>query len=85
MYNLDELQTLRFAMTEVPEVGGQPGAYEEKWAQWFLERSFFRDFVYRNPRKRPSDFLRLTTFEGRTLWYASSPGHFSNRRILSMA
>ena len=27
MFNLDELQTLRFAMTEVPEVGGQLGAY----------------------------------------------------------
>jgi len=50
MFNLDVLQTLRFAMPEVPEVGGQPGAYEEKWGQWFLERSFFRDFVYRNPR-----------------------------------
>ncbi len=37
-------------MSEVPEIGGQPGAYEEKWGQWFLERSFFRDFVYRNPR-----------------------------------
>ncbi len=36
-------------MTEVPEVGGKPGDYEEKWSQWFLERSFFRDFVYRNP------------------------------------
>ena len=39
-------------MSEVPNVGGQPGAYEEKWAQWFLEQSFFRDFVYRNPRGR---------------------------------
>ena len=33
-----------------PEIGGQPGDYEERWAQWFLEQSFFRDFVYRNPR-----------------------------------
>jgi hypothetical protein len=39
-------------MSEVPKIGGQPGAYEEKWTQWFLERSFFRDFVYRNPRGR---------------------------------
>lgn len=39
-------------MSEVPKVGGQPGTYEEKWSQWFLERSFFRDFVYRNPRGR---------------------------------
>lgn len=37
-------------MSEVPKIGGQPGTYEEKWSQWFLERSFFRDFVYRNPR-----------------------------------
>lgn len=37
-------------MSEVPKVGGQPGTYEEKWSQWFLERSFFRDFIYRNPR-----------------------------------
>ena len=37
-------------MSEVPKVGGQPGTYEKKWSQWFLERSFFRDFVYRNPR-----------------------------------
>jgi hypothetical protein len=46
----DKLSRLRFSMSEVPKVGGQPGIYEEKWAQWFLERSFFRDFVYRNPR-----------------------------------
>jgi hypothetical protein len=37
-------------MTSPPEVGGQPGDYEERWAQWFLEQSFFGDFVYRNPR-----------------------------------
>jgi hypothetical protein len=37
-------------MTDPPEVGGQPGDYEERWAQWFLEQSFFRDFIYRNPR-----------------------------------
>jgi len=37
-------------MSEIPKIGGQPGTYEEKWSQWFLERSFFRDFVYRNPR-----------------------------------
>ena len=39
----------RFRMTDPPEVGGQPGDYEERWAQWFLEQSFFRDFIYRNP------------------------------------
>ena len=37
----------RFGMTDPPEVGGQPGNYEERWAQWFLEQSFFRDFIYR--------------------------------------
>jgi hypothetical protein len=52
MLDLDGLSKLRFGMSEVPKVGGQPGAYQEKWSQWFLERSFFRDFVYRNPRGR---------------------------------
>jgi hypothetical protein len=37
-------------MSEPPAAGGQPGDYEEKWSQWFLERSFFRDFTFRNPR-----------------------------------
>lgn len=50
MFDLDKLARLRFGMSEVPKIGGQPGAYEEKWGQWFLERSLFRDFVYRNPR-----------------------------------
>ncbi len=50
MLDLDKLSKLRFGMSEVPKIGGQPGIYEEKWSQWFLERSFFRDFVYRNPR-----------------------------------
>lgn len=50
MLDLDKLSKLRFGMSTVPNVGGQPGTYEEKWSQWFLERSFFRDFVYRNPR-----------------------------------
>src|SRR5258708_22463383 len=50
MFDLRKLSKLRFGMSEVPKIGGQPGAYEEKWTQWFLERSFFRDFVYRNPR-----------------------------------
>ena len=50
MLDLDKLSRLRFGMSDVPEIGGQPGIYEEKWSQWFLERSFFRDFVYRNPR-----------------------------------
>jgi len=50
MFDQEKLAKLRYGMSEVPKVGGQPGTYEEKWSQWFLERSFFRDFVYRNPR-----------------------------------
>ena len=52
MLPLDQLSMLRFGMSEVPEVGGAPGTYEERWSQWFLEQSFFRDFTYRNPRGR---------------------------------
>ncbi len=37
-------------MSAIPVIGGQPGTYEERLGQWFLEGSFFRDFVYRNPR-----------------------------------
>src|SRR5216683_4285752 len=50
MLDLEQLSKLRFGMSQVPVVGGQPGTFEEKWSQWFLEQSFFRDFVYRNPR-----------------------------------
>src|SRR5436190_20540680 len=50
MFDSTEIAKVRFGMTEVPTTGGQPGNYEEQWSQWFLERSFFRDFVYRNPR-----------------------------------
>jgi hypothetical protein len=42
----------RFAMTPVPRPGGQAGAHEEQQAQWFLELSFFRDLVLRNPPGR---------------------------------
>src|ERR1700733_13575703 len=52
MPNFAELSKLRFAMSSIPEIGGEPGLYVEKWCQWFLEISFFRDFVYRNPRGR---------------------------------
>ncbi len=48
----EQLSKLRFAMSQVPQVGGDLGTYGEKWAQWFLEQSFFRDFVYRNPAKK---------------------------------
>lgn len=37
-------------MTPPPSPGGDPGDYEEKLVQWFLEHTFFLDFVYRNPR-----------------------------------
>jgi hypothetical protein len=50
MWSPEELSNLRFAMSDLPEPGGQRGDYEEKWSQWFLERSFFRDFTFRNPR-----------------------------------
>lgn len=49
-YSEEELAHLRFGMTEIPAPGGAPGDYQEKLAQWFLERSFFRDFTYRNPQ-----------------------------------
>lgn len=58
MISLDELARLRFAMSDLPQPGGSPGDYEEKLSQWFLERSFFRDFTYRNPRgKKKGDEL----------------------------
>jgi len=41
---------LRFAMTPPPASGDNPGLYEERLAQWFLEHTFFLDFVFRNPR-----------------------------------
>ena len=39
----------RYAMTLAPSAGGQPGQHEEQQAQWFLELSFFRDALFRNP------------------------------------
>jgi len=36
MLDLDKLSKLRFGMSEVPKIGGQHGAYEEKWSQWYL-------------------------------------------------
>jgi len=39
----------RYALTPAPEPGGNPGTFEEKQAQWFLELSFFRDVLFRNP------------------------------------
>ncbi len=39
-------------MTPVPEPGGQPGEHEERQAQWFLELSFFRDGLLRNPPRK---------------------------------
>lgn len=40
----------RFAMTPFPEISGIHGDDEEKCAQWLLEKSFFLDFVFRNPQ-----------------------------------
>jgi len=57
MFSQDDLANLRFGMTEVPQPGGQPGDYEEDLSQWFLERSFFRDFTYRNPQKKKGEEL----------------------------
>src|SRR5580698_1059952 len=50
MFSEDERRQLRFNMSEMPQPGGAPGDYQEKLTQWFLERSFFRDFTYRNPQ-----------------------------------
>jgi len=33
MFDFDELAKLRFGMTNVPQLGGPPGAYEEQWSQ----------------------------------------------------
>jgi hypothetical protein len=57
MSSQDELAEMRFGMTKVPKPGGQPGNYEERLSQWFLERSFFRDFTYRNPPKKKGEEL----------------------------
>lgn len=39
----------RFAMTPFPEISGNHGIDGENWTQWLLEKSFFLDFVFRNP------------------------------------
>jgi hypothetical protein len=50
MFSENRLTKVRFGMSETPQPGGAPGEYQEKLTQWFLERSFFRDFTYRNPQ-----------------------------------
>ncbi|MBL7197664.1 MAG: hypothetical protein ISS47_06160 [Candidatus Omnitrophica bacterium] len=40
----------RFAMTPFPKISGNLGVDVEKVSQWFLEKSFFLDFVFRNPK-----------------------------------
>jgi len=50
MFSENKLTKVRFGMSETPQPGGAPGEYQEKLTQWFLERSFFRDFTYRNPK-----------------------------------
>jgi hypothetical protein len=57
MLSQNDIANLRFGMTEVPKPGGQLGDYEERLSQWFLERSFFRDFTYRNPQKKKGEEL----------------------------
>jgi hypothetical protein len=57
MISDDDLAKMRFGMTEVPAPGGKPGDYEERLTQWCLERSFFRDFTYRNPAKKKGEEL----------------------------
>src|SRR6185437_5445566 len=57
MLSRDYLAAMRFRMTDVPHPGGKPGDYEERLIQWFLERSFFRDFTYRNPQKKKGEEL----------------------------
>jgi hypothetical protein len=50
MLTPQELAATRFAMNAPPQPGGEPGIYEEQVAQWVAEKSFFRDFVYRNAK-----------------------------------
>ena len=58
MLNPQELAATRFAMSAPPQPGGGPGLYEEQVAQWVAEKSFFRDFVYRNAKgKKKGDQL----------------------------
>ncbi len=58
MLTPQELATTRFAMSAPPQSGGEPGLYEEQVAQWVAEKSFFRDFVYRNAKgKKKGDQL----------------------------
>lgn len=52
MLEPEQLASLRYKMNSPPDIGGNPGDYEEKWTQWFLEQSFFREFVYRNPERK---------------------------------
>jgi hypothetical protein len=44
-YSGDEIANLRFGMTEISEPEGATGGHHKKVKQWFLERSFFRDFM----------------------------------------
>jgi len=58
MLTPQELAKMRFAMSAPPQPGGEPGIYEEQVAQWVTEKSFFRDFIYRNAKgKKKGDQL----------------------------
>ena len=44
-----EQMTTRFAATYMPVPSAEVTKDNERLTQWYLEHSFFRDFVYRNP------------------------------------
>jgi hypothetical protein len=59
-WNANSSRTRRDAFCHecAPRPGGEPGIYEEQVAQWVGEKSFFRDFVYRNAKgKKNGDQL----------------------------
>jgi len=52
-----ESMSKRFSATPIPKPTGELSKENEKLTQWYLEQSFFCDFVYRNPeRKKGKEF-----------------------------
>lgn len=45
----EDVNLNRFDMSPMPKPGGSAGEYEEQLAQWLLENTFFREFVFRCP------------------------------------